>query len=228
MSRLDHNEVLRRKHEKLPHYPEGTGHDWDSFMAECRKLPVDVPFVLKVQRTPEWNEIMLAGLDGELPTDIFFGITAKREDNKLGRHCFCRLTKKFGGRDTALGLNEVFIVDGLDDSLLHTPPSGYGYKITDMLTRRGSVDMVFGTWLGRMIARTHDWLVMQPTQVFPTVVFRDHLRVFRCFYQNPALEEVLSCIDRQLETRARFLKDKIFSLRSEITDYETELGIISR
>lgn len=231
MARVDRHKVARQKHERMPYYPKGTGFDWESFVEKCQNTS-GVPFVLQMQKTPEWNEDVFV-MDDELPLENLFGITSLRTDGRLGQLCFGRYSNTFGGGPTGLAERRIFTLDGFDELFLRTPPRGHGCKIFAIHTDEKTVDKIFLDWLQKMVGRRNEDSPLISDLVPAMIELRKHLRVFMPYYgnrdfknRNRDIADVVVHLDERLSQRSKALTAEIEKLEATIAGLRRDIQLL--
>lgn len=231
MSRVDRHKVARQKHERLPYYPKGTGFDWDSFVDKCQNTS-GVPFVLQIQKTPEWNEDVFV-LGEELPIENLFGITSLRTDGRLGQLCFGRHSATFGGHPNEVASRRIFTVDGFDELFLRTPPKGHGCKVFAMHMDEKTVDKIFLDWLQKMVGRRNEAVPLVSGEVSAMIELRKHLRAFMPYYgnrdfknRNRDIADVVAYLDERLLQHSKVLAQEIERLESTIAGLRRDIQLL--
>lgn len=215
MSKNDRVEIARQKHEKLPYYPKGNGFDWVSFRDACQ-TETEQPFVIGVQKTPKYNEVIFT-FRGDLPTVHYFGITTKRKDGKLGRLCFGRKWEENGFR--------VFYVDGFDGAFLRTPPEGYDWKVVSFETDKAAIDAHLAKTLEHAVVGGYEELKVSDEDAPALIEFRNYLRGFMNHYgpMGPEVRKWMDHLSARLAWRKLHLKREIDRRQLEIRQMELEI-----
>ncbi len=217
--REDSTRTAIHRHQKLPYYPGENGFEWTAFVAAHQKSD-GKPFSIQVERSPERGEIVSLGRDGRLHSEIFFGLTSKRDDGKLGRGCFGLSLRLFRLQGSSAGMREIFVVDGFDDEVLRTPPCGIKAKILAFHTDPSKLNEQFAYWFGRLVPDTKD---KGPTE--EECVNLLHLRAsVKEFILALTLSEgygpKILCVQEHLESR---IGERMEDLEREIASYETAI-----
>lgn len=227
--RSGYDEEVRRLKKATP-YP-GDIYYWREFVAQFRNLP-ETPFAIVLQRVPTHYEIE-PPLFSALSKDTFFGIMCERSDGKLGKLCFGRASKEFGGVEHTFPVG-IFVVDGFCHSFLHTSTDGFmqpfNHRVVEVHTDRDKVLLKLLEWIKR-IASDERYCPRSEPEAANLNRLSKHLGLYLEFCQGSKYSDELgrahSVVKKQLETwvlgmekelsdlneRAAFLRHQISLMR---------------
>lgn len=212
---------------------------WGEFVAERGSSEEGRPFAMTLQTFPKPDIYSVPSFPVNAGAkQVFFGfLTAKPLDGRLGRNCFGRESKDFGGNDSGRSFS-IVECDGLDPGFLKIPKENIDridlgciregmYKVTGFSTEPGSVVTMLVGLITNAISSTPDYPDTVTASRLAKFYWRAEALLRSCDKQRSigdavrALDKLKELKDRRLiVARAEFRQvlSQARQLRNEITN----------
>lgn len=212
---------------------------WEEFVARRGVVEQESLFAITLRTTPEADSYVGAVASmSKASKYVFFGLlTRKRPDGRLGRFCFGRESKEFGGSETRKGVS-IFTQDGFNAGFLKVPkdkvhilehgiaPSGF-YKVTGLYTKPDLVMRMLARWIEDVLNETP--VYMDEVTGARLAKIRRHLkdlvlasRAGKKMKQNKELSYALDALDARINMRLRCVVGNGLKLSEQLRENRRE------